>query len=148
MCNPRASIKPLRLRSNQRGETKTLRKPFVTPDELKRLFPNASAATIAANQDHIPHQTAQPERDSGHALSAAPCAEAADSGRFVVRVTSFRKRLINEDNLVPKYHIDSLRYAGLLPSDAPEQTAIHTTQQKVEEAHEERTEVEITPPQP
>lgn len=50
---------------------------------------------------------------------------------LLVRVTSFRRRLLDEDNLSAKGHIDLLRYAGIIPGDAPSQTHIEVSQQKV-----------------
>lgn len=65
-----------------------------------------------------------------------------DPAFYVVRVTSFRSRLIDTDNLVPKWHVDALRYAGVLPSDAPDRARIETTQQKCAKG-QERTEIVI-----
>lgn len=63
--------------------------------------------------------------------------------RFHVVVTSFRTRLLDEDNLCEKYHIDCLRYAGILPSDAPAVAHIEVCQRKVARRSDERTEIEI-----
>lgn len=65
--------------------------------------------------------------------------------KFLVRVTSFRRRLLDEDNLCEKYHVDCCRYAGLLRADDPSQARIITTQEKVRTKAEERTEVAIEP---
>ena len=56
--------------------------------------------------------------------------KASYSGKFVVRITSFRKRLLDEDNLAVKYHVDALRYAGIIPNDAPDKTHIEVSQIK------------------
>ena len=66
--------------------------------------------------------------------------------RFLVRVTSFRVRLLDEDNLCEKYHVDCCRYAGLIPGDAPGQTEIKTGQRKVKRKDQEHVLIEITPP--
>jgi hypothetical protein len=70
-------------------------------------------------------------------------AQGGYSGRFLVRVTSFRRRLLDEDNLAEKYHVDCCRYAGLLASDAPDKTSIQVCQVKVRTKEEEMTVVEI-----
>jgi hypothetical protein len=70
----------------------------------------------------------------------------ANPSRFLVRVTSFRRRLLDEDNLCEKFHVDCCRYAGLLPSDAPGQTRIEVAQFTVKDEADERTEIEIFPP--
>lgn len=76
---------------------------------------------------------------------ATPQVKGANPPKFLVRVTSYRTRLLDEDNLAEKYHIDTCRYAGLLPSDAPGKAQIKTSQKKVGSKAEERTEIEITP---
>ena len=70
-------------------------------------------------------------------------AKANDSGKFFVRVVSYRVNLLDEDNLCEKFHVDCLRYAGLIPSDAPDRCRIVTTQEKVAHKREERTEISV-----
>lgn len=65
--------------------------------------------------------------------------------RVLVRVTSFRRRLLDEDNLCEKFHVDCCRYAGILLGDAPGQAKIEACQQKVKTSEEEGTLVEIFP---
>lgn len=66
-----------------------------------------------------------------------------DPVRYVVRVVSVRIRLLDEDNLCPKYVCDFLRYCGALPGDAPGICKIETTQRKVEKEEPEHTEVRV-----
>lgn len=86
---------------------------------------------------------AQPERGSGDGALAAAQAKEGDPAFYVVRVTSYRTRLLDTDNLVPKWHIDALRYAGILPADSPDCCQVITTQRKVAKRTEERTELTI-----
>lgn len=80
------------------------------------------------------------------AVCDEPLAEAAreesHSKRFRIRVTSFRSRLIDPDNLCPKYFIDCCRYAGLIPNDTSEDIVLEVAQQK---SSSERTEITIEP---
>lgn len=69
--------------------------------------------------------------------------EARDSRIIFVRVTSYRRRLLDEDNLCEKFHVDCCRYAGILSSDAPDKTHITVSQVKVKTTAEERTEITI-----
>lgn len=69
--------------------------------------------------------------------------QARDSGKCLVIVTSYRRRLLDTDNLVPKYHVDAFRYAGCLHSDAPDKTQITCGQVKVTSVDDERTEIEL-----
>jgi hypothetical protein len=89
--------------------------------------------------------TAKPERSAANPLEQTAEDEARDSRKFIVRVASYRCRLLDEDNLVAKYHVDGCRYAGLLPSDAPGRAHIQVTQIKVGTREEEHTRIVITP---
>ena len=57
--------------------------------------------------------------------------EKENTGRIHIRLTARRKRLIDPDNLIFKYHIDCLRYAGAIPDDREGDVTI--------EAHQEKT---------
>lgn len=84
------------------------------------------------------------ERDLPDALAQTAQAKARDSRKYFVRVVSYRRKLLDEDNLAEKFHVDALRYAGILPSDAPGRCRIITTQEKVATKEEERTEITVT----
>ena len=63
--------------------------------------------------------------------------------RILVRVTSIRNRLLDEDNLCEKYHVDLCRYAGALPDDTPDKVKIEVCQRKAAKGERERTEIVI-----
>lgn len=122
-------------------------------------FPNASKDFFALNPElgnpRLPSQGAREAEYEDVALCTelepsrqrravgAPKAKVADSRRFLVRVTSVRRILLDEDNLCEKYVVDCCRYAGLLPGDRPGQTKIAVSQRKVGKEEEEHTLVEI-----
>jgi len=83
------------------------------------------------------------ERAPVHDPLAAPQAQVPHPGKYVVRITSYRTRLLDEDNLAEKYHCDSCRYAGLIPADSPDQTSIQVAQIKVRTKEECCTIIEI-----
>lgn len=118
---------------------------------LKQLLPNASKDTIALNLDPVGgaqgsfSERAVYDGPVGQAKGKTGHTGCSDS-RYQVRVISYRQRLLDEDNLIPKYFIDSLRYCGVLPSDAPDKTHITTTQKKVETKQQEKTIIEIDIP--
>lgn len=128
-------------------------------DDIRRLFPNASKSLLAANAAHpeLFKREECPRGEKGNAAAGgpelerrpatpavgAPKAKGRNTQRFLVRVTSFRRRLIDEDNLCEKYVVDCCRYAGLLPGDGPGQTKITVGQQKVGSEEAECTVVEI-----
>lgn len=74
---------------------------------------------------------------------AAGTPKESNPDRYVVRIISVRIRLLDEDNLCPKYAVDFLRYCGAIPSDAPGKCKVETTQRKVEKGEEEHTEVRV-----
>lgn len=65
--------------------------------------------------------------------------------RVRVRVTSFRVRLLDPDNLCPKYFIDCLRYANCIRDDRQQDITLEVRQEKVESKLLERTEIVIEP---
>lgn len=75
---------------------------------------------------------------------AAQAREASHSTRFRIRVESRRRRLIDPDNLCPKYLIDCLRYAEVIPDDSARYVEVQTTQTRVQTKAEEGTQVTIT----
>lgn len=116
----------------------------MSPQQLKELFPNATPDFIKANcSPENPRKLAIVERHPGNATLEPSQAQRGDSTRFLVRVTAVRKRLIDEDNLCEKYHVDALRYCGILPSDAPDRTHIETSQRKTEKKEAPYTLIEV-----
>ena len=101
--------------------------------ELRRKILSASGAG----------QTAKLERNSCNAALEQAQTQAGDTSRVLVRITSIRKRLLDEDNLAEKYHVDCCRYAGLLHSDQPGETKIEVSQRKAGKGEPEETIVEI-----
>lgn len=113
-------------------------------EQLRKLFPNASRDFLALHGLSDPAPPAPiVERGAGVRPLAKGKAKKADTGRFLVLVKSYRRRLLDEDNLCEKYAVDCCRYAGLLPSDAPGCTSISVSQEKVARKEDERTEIQI-----
>lgn len=125
---------------------------YLTEEELKIRFPNASPTCIRISSakprqasSHLdnPRQAAELEPDHGNGALGAIPVQRKTSGRFFVRVTSYRKRLLDEDNLCEKYHVDLCRYSGMLPQDSPGTAKIEVCQQKVGSKEQERVQIEI-----
>ena len=113
--------------------------------------PTLATAPPAAPSSYDNHtdragETAKLERNLGNGSLAKGEAEKGNSERVLVRVTSVRKRLIDEDNLAEKYHVDCCRYAGLIHGDEPSKTKIEVCQRKAEKGEAEHTIIEITKP--
>jgi len=68
------------------------------------------------------------------------------SKKFLLRVTLYRLRTIDPENVVTK-HIagDCLRYAGCLPDDDEKTIELQVRQKKVETTEEEGTLIELIP---
>lgn len=84
-----------------------------------------------------------PEPIVQHEPVAAKEREASHSGRIHVRVISYRRRLCDPDNLCPKYFIDCLRYAQIIPDDRAKDITLEVSQEK---SNDERTEIEVLSP--
>jgi hypothetical protein len=101
------------------------------------------------NANHNPNDTGKApitQRTAGNAALVEAQVQGRTGDRILIRIESVRKRLLDEDNLVSKYHTDLCRYSGLIPSDAPGVCKIETSQRKAEKGEEERTEITITYP--
>ena len=110
---------------------------------LNELFPNASRDTLALNgQPSSP----KPEQSLGEKPLAVDQGKAENSRRCILSYTSYRCRLLDEDNWCTKYFTDALRYCGALPDDTPDKVTIQTRQEKVAHRSEERTVIEIEYP--
>lgn len=116
----------------------------MTRNECLRRFPNSSEATLRLNcDDRDTGEAPKLERPVGDAALGKKQVQRPASGRFLVRVTSVRSRLLDEDNLCEKYHVDCCRYAGFIPSDAPGTTKIEVSQEKAGKDKAEFTRIEI-----
>jgi hypothetical protein len=114
--------------------------PARQQEVMEQLHP-----THGKDQDRRSPPRAELECSAGHAPVEPLQTQAQDPGKHIVRVTSYRARLLDEDNLAEKWHVDALRYAGCIPDDAPAQTHIEVSQVKVAKK-DQRTEIEITYP--
>lgn len=70
--------------------------------------------------------------------------EGEGSGRIAVRINSRRVRLLDPDNLTPKYVLDGLRYSGLIYDDRATDIIFSCEQEKVAHRAEEETIISIT----
>jgi len=67
--------------------------------------------------------------------------EKKNTGRILVRITVFRKRLVDPCNAGQKYLVDCLRYVGLLVDDREQDIALEIRQEKTR--GEEETLIEL-----
>lgn len=114
--------------------------------EIRKFFPNASASTIARNALHrVRPPDAQQEPNPGD----EPVAEAPRAGPDPVfrrvRITSYRKVLLDERNLWDAYFTDALVRAGILFDDSPQYCKVEVSQVQVVDWWAERTTIQITP---
>lgn len=87
----------------------------------------------------------KPKQNSRKTLQVSDGIQKRSSSRITLRITRFATRLLDEDNLAgAKLLTDQLRYAGIIPSDAPEILKIVLDQVKVPHKEEEKTEIKIT----
>lgn len=112
-------------------------------EEIKSRFPNASNSFIEAN---CSGKITELECYKQIALDSEALPNRQNPKRILVRITSVRKRLLDEDRICEVFLVDCLRYAGIIPNDSPDVTHIITTQRKVSEGEQEHTLIEIEYP--
>jgi hypothetical protein len=119
--------------------------------DLKSRFPRASPSFLELNADSATDflvddtgPLAVVEQHPGDGTVAALPVQKPTGKRFLVRVQAIRTRLIDEDNLCEKYHVDLLRYAsGKLFGDSPATTRIEVCQQKAGKGEPEEVRIDV-----
>lgn len=111
-----------------------------TPD---RLAIRPKIPSSPRGQDKIVLDHSKLERDPRTPTLRKGQKKARDSKRYVVRIVSFRTRLLDVDNLCEKFAVDFLRYCGAIPSDAPATTQITIEQKKTGKEEEDRDEITV-----
>lgn len=81
---------------------------------------------------------AEKEGKENHSMCLSRCA---------VRITSYRRRLLDPDNLAGgcKYFLDCCKYSQLINDDRPQDIILEVRQEKVASKSLERTEIVIEP---
>jgi hypothetical protein len=113
---------------------------YSASESFKKLNPGFYNETINNQSSREATLIERPAREESLVSNKG---KKADTARYFVSLTSVRKRLLDTDNLVAKYHVDALRYASLLPSDAPNRAEIKVSQRKCKEKEEEHIEIEL-----
>lgn len=91
------------------------------------------------------HQTPdpKPEQIVRHEPLAKVKRAPENTPRFFIRIESRRLRLLDPDNLCPKYFIDAAKYAKLIPDDTAADIRFTINQVKVKKKDHECTVIEI-----
>lgn len=95
--------------------------------------------------DRLP-SSPEPEQAVCHESVGPPPGKESHPGRCIVRITSFRRKLLDPDNLAGgvKYFVDALRYEKIIQNDRLEDIELHTSQVQVSHRRDERTEIEVS----
>jgi hypothetical protein len=101
-------------------------------DEYKRKQVKQEAVFFNKNTS----SDSKPKRPVRNDSLAKNSGEKKNAERIHVRVTFFRKRLVDPDNNTPKYAIDCLRYAKILSDDSEHHISLETRQEKTKEQEE------------
>jgi hypothetical protein len=86
---------------------------------------------------------AQSQRAVQHGSMGAQAGETGHPRRFHVRFISYRQRLLDPDNATPKYFLDCLRYAEIIPGDTDADLTFQIIQKQTHLKCNERTEIEV-----
>ena len=95
---------------------------------------------------HDPYPLPELERHLSPRPLATHEGEEADSSRIHLRIVSIRKRLLDPDNLSPKWIIDCLRYSKIIRGDEPDKITLQVEQRKCAKGEAEATQIWITLP--
>lgn len=108
------------------GYVETKKGVYVRRDLIKKAILNDQGAS----------NNPKPKRPVRNEPLAKGSSKKENTGRIHIRLTARRKRLIDPDNLVFKYFIDCLRYAGAIPDDRAEDVTIEARQEKTRQKEE------------
>ena len=104
--------------------------------------PSRSSGGVDARN---PVATAKLESNLGNEPLGETPIQAGGHRRVLVRVTSFRRRLLDEDNLCEKFLVDCCRFSGLLQADDPRAAKIEVAQEQVGSKEREFVRITIEP---
>lgn len=109
----------------------------IAPKPLKRLKHEDST--------DCPSSDSEPEPAFSTVAVGSASGKGQNAPSIGVHITSYRKRLLDTDNLVggSKFFVDGLRYLRLIPGDRADQITL-TVEQRL--CKDERTEIEIEYP--
>ena len=98
------------------------------------------------NSPHHPHPLPIVERNPRSRSLATHEEQEGGAGRVHLRIVSIRKRLLDPDNLSPKWIIDCLRYSKIIRGDEPDKITLQVEQRKCGKGEAEATQIFITLP--
>lgn len=110
-------------------------KGFTEQPDGTWLKPKAGSVAVSA--------VTQP--DTGDEFLAEASGKNAHKIRCLVCVTSFRRKLTDDDNLHGKHFVDALTEAGILVDDSQVWAELKILQVKIGSMDAEKTTIEITP---
>lgn len=116
---------------------------FETCPRCKTTYTGVHRCHKPPNENNRPPQSPEPQLPVQREPMGQEAGEAGDTKSVHVSVTSYRRRVIDPDNLCPKYFIDCLRYAGIITDDTAEAITLTVTQQKVPTKEAEKTVISI-----
>jgi hypothetical protein len=117
---------------------------------LLEMFPRASQSFMKANEtpNRSEASSSVPQQSTGKKSLGIDQGKTGNSSRCVLRYTSRRCRLLDEDNWCTKFFTDALRYCGALSNDTPDKVTISVMQEKVAHRCQEETVIELEYPPP
>lgn len=137
LYSPTSSSFPLSVETVTTGSTITQTQPENSGFCVKKE--NGTHQTNHRRRSSRPES----EQDVWDESLATKAREKSYPGRISVIITSYRKRLLDQDNLCVKYFLDCCRYAGVIPDDNPQAIDLQIRQIKVSKGQKEFTRIEV-----
>ena len=119
------------------GYVETSKGVYVRRDLIKKRAVGRKTILPAKSENG----DSKPEPPIQHGALGPTKGEKTYTGRILVRITVFRKRLVDPCNAGQKYLVDCLRYSGILVDDREKDIALEIRQEKTR--GEEETLIEL-----
>lgn len=110
-----------------------------------QLNPISKDYHASSDQDRREASNTKPEQALRDEPVGTPSRETLYTSRVLIRITSYRRRLLDPDNLCGKWFLDACRYSRLVRNDRPQDIELEVSQEKVRSRRNERTEIVIEP---
>ncbi len=111
--------------------------------DIKYWFPYGSKTFQELNSHSVSSYT-DPKSSLRDGALAKNQAKKGNSPKCMVSITSYRVRLADVEGLCGKWHLDALRYAGVIEDDTEEAISYQISQKKVAKKTQEKTLIVVT----
>lgn len=114
----------------------------MTQKEYEDMLKNGSS-TLRRINHNLTNGSTEPKLSPAKASNGNRQDKASNPKRYIISFTIYRVRKLDPDNIVVKWHVDALRYAGLIYDDTEEAIKLSINQEKVSSYKDQKTIITI-----